>query len=99
MTLKLISNEEPLLLNNLSQSVDGHLRHYFAQHSYNLPPNGLYDRVLREVERPLIILSLTACKGNQLRAAEMLGINRNTLRKKIRDLDIPTSRENYRKAA
>lgn len=86
-------------LNSLSHSVETHLRQYFLMHQYQLPANGLYDRVLREVERPLIILSLTACKGNQLRAAEMLGINRNTLRKKIRDLDIPTARDNYRKAA
>lgn len=86
-------------LNNLSNSVENHLRGYFLAHNFQLPANGLYDRVLREVERPLIVLSLTACKGNQLRAAELLGINRNTLRKKIRDLNIPTSRENYRKAA
>lgn len=86
-------------LNNLSNSVENHLRGYFSAHNFQLPANGLYDRVLREVERPLIVLSLTACKGNQLRAAELLGINRNTLRKKIRDLNIPTSRENYRKAA
>lgn len=86
-------------LTNLSNSVESHLRSYFLMHSFQLPASGLYDRVIREVERPLIILSLQACKGNQLRAAEMLGINRNTLRKKIRDLAIPTARDNYRKAA
>ena len=56
------------------------------------PASGLYDRVLREVERPLITLSLTATRGNQIRAAELLGLNRNTLRKKIRELDIPVVR-------
>jgi two-component system nitrogen regulation response regulator GlnG len=86
-------------LENLSHSVETHLRHYFALHQQALPAAGLYDRVIQRVERPLILLSLTACKGNQLRAAEMLGINRNTLRKKIRELGIPTERENYRKAA
>jgi two-component system nitrogen regulation response regulator GlnG len=86
-------------LHSLSHSVENHLRHYFAQHTHQLPANGLYDRVLAEVERPLIILSLTACKGNQLRAAELLGINRNTLRKKIRELGISTDRENYKQAA
>lgn len=86
-------------LRNLSNSVDSHLRSYFAAHPFTLPENGLYERVLREVERPLIIHTLTACRGNQLRAAELLGINRNTLRKKIRELNIPTERENYRKAA
>jgi two-component system, NtrC family, nitrogen regulation response regulator GlnG len=57
-----------------------------------LPAAGLYDRVLREVERPLILLSLGATRGNQLKAAQLLGLNRNTLRKKIRELDIDVAR-------
>ncbi|MEQ8334016.1 nitrogen regulation protein NR(I) [Nisaea sp.] len=77
---------------NLSDAVERHLRTYFAAHSDNLPPAGLHDRILREVERPLIMLSLDATKGNQLKAASMLGLNRNTLRKKIRDLGIPVVR-------
>ena len=56
------------------------------------PPPGLYDRVLKEVELPLIALTLMVTRGNQVKAAEVLGINRNTLRKKIRDLDIPVTR-------
>ncbi|UUX52290.1 nitrogen regulation protein NR(I) [Nisaea acidiphila] len=77
---------------NLSDAVERHLRTYFAAHGDNLPPAGLHDRILREVERPLILLSLDATKGNQLKAASMLGLNRNTLRKKIRDLGIPVVR-------
>ena len=57
-----------------------------------LPAAGLYQRVLREVERPLITLTLQATQGNQIRAAEVLGLNRNTLRKKIRQLNIPIVR-------
>ena len=57
-----------------------------------LPPPGIYDRVLAEVERPLISLCLAATKGNQIRAAQLLGLNRNTLRKKIRELDIEVMR-------
>ena len=76
----------------LSAAVERHLRDYFAAHAGSLPASGLYDRVLREVERPLITLSLTATRGNQIRAAELLGLNRNTLRKKIRELDIPVVR-------
>jgi two-component system nitrogen regulation response regulator GlnG len=57
-----------------------------------LPAPGLYDRVLAEVERPLIQQALTATKGNQIRAAAVLGINRNTLRKKIQTLGIRTGR-------
>jgi two-component system nitrogen regulation response regulator GlnG len=77
---------------SLGESVERHLRDYFAAHKNDLPASGLYDRVLREVERPLIELTLSATRGNQLRAAKLLGLNRNTLRKKIRDLDIEVLR-------
>jgi two-component system nitrogen regulation response regulator GlnG len=77
---------------SLSAAVERHLRDYFDAHEGGLPASGLYDRVLREVERPLISLSLAATKGNQLRAAKLLGLNRNTLRKKIRDLEIDVVR-------
>ncbi|CAA7617890.1 nitrogen regulation protein NR(I) [Magnetospirillum sp. UT-4] len=76
----------------LSASVERHLREYFSSHGENLPPPGIYDRVLREVERPLISLALEATRGNQIKAAQILGLNRNTLRKKIRDLDVSVSR-------
>ncbi|MFZ4602176.1 MAG: sigma 54-interacting transcriptional regulator [Caulobacterales bacterium] len=56
------------------------------------PSEGLYDRVLAEVERPLIELTLEATRGNQIRAAAILGINRNTLRKKIQTLGVRTGR-------
>jgi two-component system nitrogen regulation response regulator GlnG len=48
--------------------------------------------VLQEVERPLITLTLANTRGNQIRASQLLGLNRNTLRKKIRELDIPVTR-------
>ncbi len=76
----------------LGAAVEYHLRRYFRLHGDTLPPPGLYERVLREVELPLIALTLSATRGNQLRAAEILGINRNTLRKRIRELDIPVTR-------
>jgi two-component system, NtrC family, nitrogen regulation response regulator GlnG len=77
---------------NLSTAAERHLRDYFAAHKGGLPPSGLYDRVLREIERPLIQLSLSATRGNQLKAAQLLGLNRNTLRKKVRELDIDVAR-------
>ncbi len=76
--------------NGLSKTVEQRLSTYFSAHDGNdLPAAGLYHRVLKEVERPLITLTLQATRGNQIRAAEVLGLNRNTLRKKIRDLNIP----------
>ena len=76
----------------LSAAVERHLKDYFAAHERGLPAAGLYDRVLQEIERPLIALSLSATRGNQIRAAQLLGLNRNTLRKKIRELDIQVVR-------
>ncbi|MFY9624211.1 MAG: nitrogen regulation protein NR(I) [Rhodoplanes sp.] len=80
--------DEPRLEENLSSTVERHLARYFAGFNDGLPPRGLYHRILREVEYPLLSAVLVATRGNQIRAAELLGVNRNTLRKKIRDLDI-----------
>ncbi|QFT59855.1 Nitrogen assimilation regulatory protein [Sulfitobacter sp. THAF37] len=76
----------------LGQSVERHLRRYFDQHGAVLPPPGLYAQILREVEAPLIEIALGATSGNQAKCADLLGINRNTLRKKITDLDIEVTR-------
>lgn len=76
----------------LGASVERHLRRYFDQHGSMLPPPGLYARILREIEAPLIEISLAATSGNQAKCADLLGINRNTLRKKITDLDIEVTR-------
>ncbi len=87
---------EPVLggghTDRLSASVAKHIRRYFDLHGGVLPPPGLYQRVLREVEMPLIELALDATGGNQAKCADLLGINRNTLRKKITDLDIHVTR-------
>jgi len=76
----------------LSASVAKHLKRYFDLHGGVLPPPGLYARILREVEAPLLEIALDATGGNQARCADLLGINRNTLRKKITDLDIRVTR-------
>ena len=65
------------------------LQRYFAGFDDELPPPGLYQRILREVEYPLLSAALAATRGNQIKAADLLGLNRNTLRKKIRDLGHP----------
>jgi two-component system, NtrC family, nitrogen regulation response regulator GlnG len=76
----------------LVRAVERHIREFLARHDGGAAPSDIYDRVIAEVERPLIRLTLAATRGNQIKAAAMLGLNRNTLRKKIRDLDIPVVR-------
>src|SRR5262252_3525536 len=77
---------------DLSEQVERYLAGHFANYGRELPPPGLYDRILQHVERPLLMAALAATRGNQIRAAALLGLNRNTLRKKIRDLDIQVFR-------
>ncbi|MEM7490506.1 MAG: sigma-54 dependent transcriptional regulator [Pseudomonadota bacterium] len=77
---------------NLTDAVERHLRRHFELQGGQLPPAGLYQRILRQVEAPLIEIALDATGGNQARCADLLGINRNTLRKRITDLDIPVTR-------
>jgi two-component system, NtrC family, nitrogen regulation response regulator GlnG len=83
---------EPGSGEGLAGAVERHITDYFAAHRGTLPAAGLYDRVLREIERPLIMATLGATRGNQIKAAHLLGLNRNTLRKKIRELDISVVR-------
>jgi two-component system nitrogen regulation response regulator GlnG len=77
---------------DLSESVERFLADYFMSFGRDLPPAGLYTRILRKIEFPLITAALAATRGNQIRAADLLGLNRNTLRKKIRDLGIKVMR-------
>lgn len=76
----------------IGQAVEENMRRYFVEFGEELPPTGLYQRVLEEVEYPLILAALTATRGNQIRAADLLGLNRNTLRKKIRELGVTVYR-------
>jgi two-component system nitrogen regulation response regulator GlnG len=69
---------------DVSVAVETHVGQLLREHEPNLPPAGLYQRVIDKVEAPLIAMALNACSGNQIRAADLLGLNRNTLRKKIR---------------
>ena len=73
---------------DLGEAIEQHLARHFASYGHALPPDGLYDRILAEFERPLLRLTLAAVRGNQLKAARLLGINRNTLRKKLTDLGV-----------
>ena len=85
-------SEESRSEENLSAAVERYLNKYFGGFADSLPPPGLYHRILREIEYPLLSAALAATRGNQIRAADLLGVNRNTLRKKIRDLEIQVIR-------
>ncbi|HWL81844.1 MAG TPA: nitrogen regulation protein NR(I) [Roseomonas sp.] len=87
-----IADPETRTPETLEQAVERHLSSFVAAQKDGLPVRDLYERVLAEVERPLLRLALSATRGNQIKAAAMLGLNRNTLRKKIRELDLPVVR-------
>ena len=82
----------PRAQETLEQAVERHLKVLVAGHKDGIPVRDLHERVMAEVERPLLRLALSATRGNQIKAAAMLGLNRNTLRKKLRDLELPIVR-------
>jgi two-component system nitrogen regulation response regulator GlnG len=81
---------------DVSTAVETHVAQLLRDHEPNLPPAGLYQRVLDRVEAPLIAMALNACGGNQIKAADLLGLNRNTLRKKIRAHSIEIVKQSRR---
>jgi two-component system, NtrC family, nitrogen regulation response regulator GlnG len=81
---------------DVSAAVETHVAQLLRDHEPKLPPAGLYQRVLDKVEAPLIAMVLNACGGNQIKAAELLGLNRNTLRKKIRAHSIEIVKQSRR---
>src|SRR4051812_44139097 len=84
--------DEPRAEESLGAAVEAYLSSHFQGFPNGVPPPGLYHRILKEIEVPLLTAALAATRGNQIRAADLLGLNRNTLRKKIRDLDIQVYR-------
>ncbi|MEL6288210.1 MAG: nitrogen regulation protein NR(I) [Pseudomonadota bacterium] len=94
-----LSNAEPPPLDpdladadSLAEFTERYLGDLFSASPGGMPGPGLYHRVVAEIEVPLINAALAATRGNQIRAAELLGLNRNTLRKKIRELGISVVR-------
>jgi two-component system nitrogen regulation response regulator GlnG len=81
---------------DVAAAVETHVAQMLRDYEPNLPPSGLYQRVLDRVEAPLIAMALNACGGNQIRAADLLGLNRNTLRKKIRTHSIEIVKQSRR---
>lgn len=76
----------------LSDFIEQYLAKYLAGFGDGLPPEGLYERILAEIEPPLLRSVLVATRGNQLKAADVLGINRNTLRSKLKERNIKSMR-------
>ena len=102
-TLNLLSNSEeikeyePSNNTNFSSLISYFIDKYFSDHSIGFNPDNLYVKVIDEVERPLIEKTLENTNGNQIKAAEILGLNRNTLRKKIKKHEILISSSRKRK--
>ncbi len=78
----------PVQQKPLKKLVQQHLREFFAAHHGSSSPSGLYKQIMCEIERSVIKETLRATRGNQVKASEILGINRNTLRKKMQDLGL-----------
>ena len=76
-------NENNAGISQLSHAVKHSIRRYLYELD-GMQPNDMYELVMRQIERPLFEAVLEHTKGNQSRAAEMLGLNRGTLRKKLR---------------
>ena len=68
---------------NLSNDIDILLYQYFKDLSCE-NPNGVYDMVVQSVEKPLLLYVMNLAEGNQSKASDILGLNRNTLRKKLK---------------
>ncbi|SFZ82118.1 two-component system, NtrC family, nitrogen regulation response regulator GlnG [Devosia enhydra] len=95
-----IAERQPLVATtgpvDVSTAVETHVAQLLREHEPDLPPPGLYQRVIDRVEAPLIAMALNACGGNQIKAADLLGLNRNTLRKKIRTHSIEIVKQSRR---
>ena len=72
----------------LGAVVEKHLRRYYAKTADTVELTNVYDAVIDEVERRLIAVTLEVAKGNRLKTAKILGLNRNTLLKKMRRLNL-----------
>ncbi|HEX7674410.1 site-specific DNA inversion stimulation factor [Bdellovibrio bacteriovorus] len=99
MTPNLNSSDNLFVANlqsvSLEKLVKSKLEVLFAQQKEaQVELNGLYNVVIEQVEKPLLELALRAYNGNQVKTAQMLGINRNTLKKKIDNYKIRVKKLN-----
>ena len=73
---------------SLSEAMEVRLEKYFEMHDGVDVPTGLYDIIIKEIERSLLNVTMRYAEGNKVKAARILGINRNTLHKKLLTLDL-----------
>lgn len=73
---------------SLSEAMEARIEKYFEMHSEVTVPTGLYDIIMKEIEKGLINVTMRHAGGNKVKAARILGINRNTLHKKLLTLDL-----------
>lgn len=78
---------QPQEISQLSHAVKHSIRRYLFELE-GTQPNNMYELVLKQIEQPLFEAILEHTKGNQSRASEMLGLNRGTLRKKLRSYNL-----------
>ncbi|MFK7968024.1 MAG: helix-turn-helix domain-containing protein [Rickettsiaceae bacterium] len=74
--------------NSIIDAIEAKIDKFFEMHEDKSPAPGLYARVVGEVEKVLIRKTLDHTNGIQVKASKILGVNRNTLRKKIKDLKL-----------
>jgi len=72
---------------NLSDNIDTLLDQYFNDLDGD-EPTAIYEMVINTVEKPLLLYIMNKTEGNQSKAAKMLGLNRNTLRKKLKQYNL-----------
>ena len=83
LTVTTVTSQDQITQKPLRDSVKASLKNYLAQLN-GQDINDLYELVLAEVEQPLLDTIMQYTRGNQTRAANMMGINRGTLRKKLK---------------
>ena len=86
-TIRGKKNIMPLKKTSISEFLNKHLESYFEMHDGDMPSSGLFDLVISEAEKTTIAATLKYTNGVQAKAAHILGISRNTLRKKMQELD------------
>ena len=86
--MKSLGKTGVLSFDSLSEAMEFRLEKYFEMHNGVDVPTGLYDIIIKEIEKSLLNVTMRYAEGNKVKAARILGINRNTLHKKLLTLDL-----------